>query len=38
VGATGYFQKPGDLASFMRLGKVVRDALGVGSVSSSVAG
>lgn len=36
VGATGYFQKPGDLASFMRLGKVVCDALG--SVSSSAAG
>jgi CheY-like chemotaxis protein len=27
LGATGYFQKPGDLASFMRLGKIVRDAL-----------
>lgn len=28
-GATGYFQKPGDLAGFMQLGRVVRDALGV---------
>jgi CheY-like chemotaxis protein len=27
LGATGYFQKPGDLAGFMRLGEVVRDAL-----------
>lgn len=27
LGATGYFQKPGDLAGFMRLGQVVRDAL-----------
>jgi len=35
VGATGYFQKPGDLASFMLLGKVVCDALGGGSVSSA---
>jgi CheY-like chemotaxis protein len=26
-GATGYFQKPGDLAGFMYLGQVVRDAL-----------
>jgi CheY-like chemotaxis protein len=28
LGASGYFQKPGDLAGFMRLGQVVRDALG----------
>jgi CheY-like chemotaxis protein len=28
LGATGYFQKPGDLAGFMQLGQVVRDALG----------
>lgn len=27
LGATGYFQKPGDLAGFMRLGQVVRNAL-----------
>jgi len=27
LGATGYFQKPGDLAGFMRLGQVVREAL-----------
>ena len=27
TGATGYFQKPGDLAGFMSLGQVVRDAL-----------
>jgi CheY-like chemotaxis protein len=27
LGATDYFQKPGDLAGFMRLGQVVRDAL-----------
>ena len=27
LGATGYFQKPGDLAGFMQLGQVVRDAL-----------
>jgi CheY-like chemotaxis protein len=27
LGATGYFQKPGDLAGFMHLGQVVRDAL-----------
>ena len=27
LGATGYFQKPGDLAGFMYLGQVVRDAL-----------
>ena len=27
LGATAYFQKPGDLAGFMRLGQVVRDAL-----------
>jgi CheY-like chemotaxis protein len=30
LGATGYFQKPGDLAGFMQLGQVVRDALGAG--------
>jgi len=28
LGASGYFQKPGDLAGFMQLGRVVRDALG----------
>jgi len=27
LGASAYFQKPGDLAGFMRLGQVVRDAL-----------
>ena len=27
LGATSYFQKPGDLAGFMQLGRVVRDAL-----------
>ena len=27
LGATGYFQKPGDLAGFMQLGQVVRDAI-----------
>jgi CheY-like chemotaxis protein len=27
LGATAYFQKPGDLAGFMQLGKVVREAL-----------
>ena len=27
LGATGYFQKPGDLAGFMQLGQVVRDTL-----------
>lgn len=27
LGATAYFQKPGDLAGFMQLGRVVRDAL-----------
>jgi CheY-like chemotaxis protein len=27
LGATGYFQKPGDLAGFMYLGQIVRDAL-----------
>jgi CheY-like chemotaxis protein len=37
LGATGYFQKPGDLAGFMQLGRVVRDALAVGPVSSCVA-
>jgi len=26
-GATGYFQKPGDLSGFMQLGQVVRNAL-----------
>jgi|ERR1019366_6692878 CheY-like chemotaxis protein len=30
LGATGYFQKPGDLAGFMQLGQVVRDALSAG--------
>lgn len=28
LGATDYFQKPGDLAGFMQLGRIVRDALG----------
>ena len=32
-GATGYFQKPGDLAGFMQLGRVVRDALSVTSAA-----
>jgi CheY-like chemotaxis protein len=27
LGATSYFQKPGDLAGFMQLGRIVRDAL-----------
>jgi CheY-like chemotaxis protein len=27
LGASAYFQKPGDLAGFMRLGQIVRDAL-----------
>jgi len=27
LGATSYFQKPGDLAGFMQLGQIVRDAL-----------
>jgi CheY-like chemotaxis protein len=27
LGATAYFQKPGDLSGFMQLGQVVRDAL-----------
>lgn len=27
LGATNYFQKPGDLAGFMQLGRIVRDAL-----------
>ena len=27
LGATGYFQKPGDLAGFMHLGQVIRTAL-----------
>jgi two-component system, chemotaxis family, response regulator Rcp1 len=27
LGATGYFQKPGDLASFMKLGRIVRNTL-----------
>jgi CheY-like chemotaxis protein len=36
LGATGYFQKPGDLAGFMQLGRVVRDALS-GLLTSCVA-
>jgi CheY-like chemotaxis protein len=32
LGATGYFQKPGDLQGFMQLGHVIREALN-GSVS-----
>jgi CheY-like chemotaxis protein len=35
LGATAYFQKPGDLAGFMHLGQVVHDAL-KGPVSASV--
>jgi len=35
LGATEYFQKPGDLAGFMQLGQVVRDALN-GSVPERV--
>jgi CheY-like chemotaxis protein len=35
LGATEYFQKPGDLAGFMQLGQVVRDALD-GKVSQRV--
>jgi CheY-like chemotaxis protein len=35
LGASGYFQKPGDLAGFMQLGQVVRDALGA-AVAQSV--
>jgi CheY-like chemotaxis protein len=35
LGATGYFQKPGDLAGFMQLGQIVRDALD-GKVSQGV--
>jgi CheY-like chemotaxis protein len=35
LGATGYFQKPGDLAGFMHLGQIVRDALD-GKVSHRV--
>jgi len=27
LGATNYFQKPGDLAGFMQLGRIVREAL-----------
>jgi len=27
LGATGYFQKPGDLAGYMQLGRIVREAL-----------
>ncbi|MDP9054806.1 MAG: response regulator [Acidobacteriota bacterium] len=37
LGATGYFQKPGDLASFMQLGQVVRDALGT-AITHTTAG
>ena len=37
LGATSYFQKPGDLAGFMHLGQVVREALG-GQVQSGVSG
>jgi CheY-like chemotaxis protein len=36
LGATGYFQKPGDLAGFMQLGQVVRDALEAGRASRRV--
>ncbi len=35
LGATSYFQKPSDLAGFMHLGQVVRDAL-EGRVTSAV--
>jgi chemotaxis family two-component system response regulator Rcp1 len=37
LGATGYFQKPGDLATFMQLGRLVRDVL-PGPVPSLVVG
>ena len=37
LGATGYFQKPGDLAGYMQLGRVVRQALD-GQVSRIVGG
>ncbi|HEX4274675.1 MAG TPA: response regulator [Bryobacteraceae bacterium] len=37
LGATGYFQKPGDLAGFMLLGQVIRDALN-GQVSQTAGG
>lgn len=37
LGATSYFQKPGDLAGFMQLGQVVRDALD-GSVTTAAGG
>jgi CheY-like chemotaxis protein len=33
LGATGYFQKPGDLAGFMQLGQVVRNALSAAAVA-----
>jgi|SRR5580698_8758520 chemotaxis family two-component system response regulator Rcp1 len=36
LGATSYFQKPGDLAGFMQLGRVVREALD-GQISRVVA-
>lgn len=40
LGATAYFQKPGDLIGFMQLGQVVRNALETadGSASAQTAG
>ena len=35
LGATAYFQKPGDLAGFMELGDVVRKAIEVASAQSA---
>jgi len=35
LGATSYFQKPVDLAGFMQLGRIVRDALFVPSAAGS---
>lgn len=35
LGATSYFQKPGDLAGFMQLGQIVRDALDGGHARAS---
>lgn len=34
LGATGYFQKPADLAGFMQLGPIVRDALHKSAVAN----
>lgn len=38
LGATSYFQKPGDLAGFMQLGRIVRDALDPQPRSAGTAG